>query len=416
MIPEQSVTLPPEAAQQPDRGWRTAVASAVGLTFGPSVLLVMSFGAFITPLNREFGWRVPSIALGASILSVTIMLVSPVQGFLVDRIGGRRLVLYSAPVFGVSLMSLSLLPDSLTVFYLAWIIVPICGLGLWPVSYLRLTAGWFDRRLGLALGVANSGIGVGSVIVPIITAVLIGTFGWRAAFIGLGVIALIAFPVALFFLVEPVSRKSGVQSGGDTLRVAATKRPFWLVLAAFFLLGTIGSSIVVHQIRLLLDAGVPTGVANLMPVALGVALIVARIVTGWLLDRFTVPQVMSVSLLGGMASMLLFATGPNVATAIVAGLLSGFLIGAEFDVLSYLIPRYFGRLAFGKVYGIAFAVFQLGAAVAPYSVSLSRESYASYTPAMLVLAVACVVCAGLFLFLGPYQYDDLHRPTGEVRS
>lgn len=406
MSSNQSVVLPQMTEQRPAGGWRTAVASAIGLTFGPSVLLVMAFGAFITPLDREFGWGVPAIALGASILSVTVMIISPLQGVLVDRIGGRRLVLYSSPVFGLSLMALYFLPDSLPVFYLAWVLVPLCGLGLWPVSYLRLTAGWFDRRLGLALGVANSGIGVGSVLVPIITAVLIGAFGWRAAFLGLGVIALIAFPVALFLLTEPSPPKTSGRFDGDTLRVAATTRPFWLVLAAFFLLGTIGSSIVVHQIRLLLDSGIAPRVANLMPVALGVALIVARIVTGWLLDRFTVPKVMSAYLVGGIVSMVLFAAGPNVATAIVAGALSGLLIGAEFDVLSYLIPRYFGRRAFGTIYGIAFAVFQLGAAVAPYAVSVSRDSYGSYTPAMLVLAVACVACSGLFTFLGPYRYDD----------
>ncbi len=412
MTTGQSVVTPQGIESPSGRGWRTAVASAVGLTFGPSVLLVMSFGAFITPLDREFGWGVPAISLGASILSVTVMILSPVQGFLVDRIGGRRLILYSSPVFGAALTAMYFLPDSLPVFYLAWVLVPLCGIGLWPVSYLRLTAGWFERRLGLALGIANSGIGVGTVIVPILTAALIGTFGWRSAFLGLGVVALIAFPVALFLLAEPTQSKTQVRLGGDTLRVAATRRPFWLVLTAFLLLGVIGSSVVVHQIRLLLDAGVPARVANLMPVALGVALIVARIVTGWLLDRFALSKVMSAYLVGGIVSVLLFAAGPNVATAILAGALSGLLIGAEFDVLSYLIPRYFGRLAFGKIYGIAFAMFQLGSAIAPYAVSVSRKSSGSYTPAMLVLALACAVCAGLFLFLGPYRYDEQHRLPG----
>ncbi len=412
MTSGQSVVTP-QVTESPSRqGWRTAVASAVGLTVGPSVLLVMSFGAFITPLDREFGWGVPAISLGASFLSVTVMVLSPVQGLLVDRLGGRRLILYSSPVFGIALTAMYFLPDSLPVFYLAWVLVPLCGIGLWPVSYLRLTAGWFERRLGLALGIANSGIGVGTVLIPILTAALIGTLGWRAAFLGLGAVALIAFPVALFLLAEPSQRTTQVRLDGDTLRVAAARRPFWLVLAAFLLLGVIGSSVVVHQIRLLLDAGVPARVANLMPVALGVALIVARIVTGWLLDHFALSKVMAAYLVGGIVSVLLFAAGPNVATAIVAGALSGLLIGAEFDVLSYLIPRYFGRLAFGKIYGIAFAMFQLGSAIAPYAVSVSRQSSGSYTPAMLVLALVCAVCAGLFLFLGPYRYDEQRRFPG----
>lgn len=409
----QQPVMPTQATEDPSNqaaaGWRTVVASALGLACGPSVLTVLSFGAFIAPLDREFGWGVPAIALGASIISLMIMLISPLQGFLVDRFGGRRLVLFSIPVFGLSLMSMYFLPDSLPVFYLAWVLIPLCGLGVWPVSYLRLTAGWFERRLGLALGLANSGIGLGSVLVPLLTAVLIGAFGWREAFLGLGIVALVAFPIAYFLLAEPSRRRTGVPAGGDTLRAAARTRPFWLSLAAFFLLGIFSSTIIIHQIRLLLDAGIPPQTANLMPVALGVALIVARIVTGWLLDRFSVSRIMTVFLLGGLIAALVFAAGPSVPTAVLAAALAGLLIGAEFDVLSYLIPRYFGRLAFGKIYGITFAVFQLASAIGVFAAGATRGAYGSYTPMMLTLAGVCVACAALFWSLGPYRYDTTHH-------
>lgn len=390
-------------------GWRTAIASALGLTVGPSVLTVMSFGAFIAPLHREFGWSVSDIGLAASFLSITVMIISPLQGYLVDRYGGRRVVLCSSPVFGLSLMGMYFLPDNLSVFYLAWALIPVCGLGLWPVSYLRLTAGWFERKLGFALGIANSGIGVGTVVVPILTASLIGAFGWRAAFLGLGAVALIAFPIAFFLITEPSPRKTDVRTSGDTFKVSARRRPFWLLLGAFLLLGLVGSSITVYQIPLLLDAGVPEHIANLVPVALGLALIVARIVTGWLLDRFRASVVMAFNLAGGLTSVLLFAAGPNVVTGLIAAALAGLLIGAEFDVLSYLVPRHFGRVAYGKIYGIAFSAFQVGGAIASSAVSASRESSGSYTPAMLTLAVVCVVCAGMFMCLGPYRYDAAHK-------
>ncbi len=412
MTTDRFDTLPRTIEETPAptaAGWRTAMASALGLAVGPSVLTVMAFGAFITPLHREFGWSVPAIGTAASLLSITVMIISPVQGYLVDRYGGRRLILCSSPVFGLSLMAMYFLPGDISVFYLAWALVPLCGLGLWPVSYLRLTAGWFERRLGFALGIANSGIGVGTVLVPLITAGLIGAFGWRVAFVGLGALALLAFPVAYFLLAEPSPRTTGVQTHGDTLRTAVTRRPFWLILAAFFLLGLVGSSVTVYQIPMLVDAGVPDGVANLVPVALGVALVVARIATGWLLDRFPAALVMGVNLAGGIVAVLLFAAGPNVVTGLLAAALAGLLIGSEFDVLSYLVPRHFGRLSYGKVYGITFSVFQIGGAIAAWAVGVVRDTYGSYTPAMLTLAVLCLVCAGLFLSLGPYRYEAAHH-------
>ncbi|MFB7658109.1 MULTISPECIES: MFS transporter [unclassified Streptomyces] len=409
MTTDQSLSVAQVADEQPDEGaagWRTAWASTLGLACGPSVLLTMSFGAFIDPLERAFGWGVGEIALGASLLSVAVMVISPVQGYLVDRLGGRRVILCSAPVFALGLMAMYFLPGSLSVFYLAWIALPVLGMGLWPVSYLRLTAGWFERRLGLALGVANSGIGVGTVLVPILTAALISAFGWRVAFLGLGVVALIAVPVAFFFLAEPSMRRTSVvQASGDTLRSAAATRPFWVVMVGFLLLGMMGSSVVVHQIPLLLDAGVAPSVANLVPVALGAAMIAARIGTGWLLDRLRVSVVMTASLICGIVSVLVFASGPNAVMGIVAAALAGFLIGAEFDVLSYLIPRYFGRLAFGKIYGITFSMFQIGAAISGSAVGMIRDSYDSYAPAMLVVAGVGVVSVGLFLSLGRYRYE-----------
>jgi predicted MFS family arabinose efflux permease len=393
-------------------GWRTVAGSAFALTFGPSVLTVMTYGAFVAPLDREFGWGLPAVALGASILSLMIMVVSPLQGVLVDRFGGRRMVLVSIPLFGLSLMAMSLLPPNLPVFYLAWVLIPLCAVGVWPISYLRLTAGWFERRLGLALGLVNAGVGLGSVIVPIITAVLIGSFGWREAYLGLGIMALLVLPVAWFLLEEPGPRAtatSAVPADGETLRGAARTRPFAVMLGAFFLLGAFSTTFIVHQIRILLDAGVAPPVANLMPVAMGVALIVARVATGWLLDRVPAARVMSVYLIGGIGASLLFAAGPSVPTAILAAALAGLVIGAEFDVLSYLVPRYFGRHAFGKIYGVAFAVFQLGAAVTVFAVGASREAAGSYTPAMLTIAAACAVCIGLFLTMGPYRYDTTRQ-------
>ncbi|MEU2765726.1 MFS transporter [Streptomyces diastaticus] len=398
----------------PAAGWRTAVGSALGLACGPSVLAVMTFGMFIAPLHQEFGWGVPAIGLGASLLSLTVVVVSPVQGVLVDRFGGRRVVLCSAPFFALALAAMSLLPDSLPVFYAAWVLIPLCGTGLWPVSYLRVTAGWFDRGLGLALGVANCGIGVGTVLVPVLAAALIGAFGWRAAFLGLGATALVALPAACFLLVEPSPRAARAEAVGDTLGAAATRRPFWLVLGAFLLLGAVGTGVVVHQIPLLLDAGIAPRTANLVPVALGLALVAARIVTGWLLDRFTAARVMTVHLLGGVVAVLLFAAGPNVPAALLAAALAGMLIGAEFDVLSYLVPRYFGRRAFGRIYGVAFSVFQIGGAVAATAIGVSRESHGSYTPAMLALAAACLLCAALFRGLGPYRYDGRTPPAPEA--
>ena len=126
------------------------------------------------------------VSLAFTIVAYMIVAVSPLQGFFVDRFGPRKVVLTSIPLFGLSLAALYFTPANLFVYYVLWALVPVLGLGLWPLGYLQAVTQWFDRRLGLALGCANAGIGVGSTIVPLITAALIPVYGWRGALLGLG--------------------------------------------------------------------------------------------------------------------------------------------------------------------------------------------------------------------------------------
>lgn len=96
---------------------------------------------------------------------------------------------------------------------------------------------------------------------------------------------------------------------------------------------------------------------------LGTALIFGRICTGWLLDRFHVSMVMLILCLIAASSLFSLAAGAPFNSAILCAAAIGFVVGAEFDVLSYIIPRYFGIKAFGTIYGVIFAAFQLFAAL-----------------------------------------------------
>jgi len=162
---------------------------------------------------------------------------------------------------------------------------------------------------------------------------------------------------------------------------------------------------IVHQIRIFLDAGIPPAVATAIPSAFGVALIVARLGTGWLLDRVRATVIMPIFLVGGVVAAVLYSQGPTPSQAIVGAVLAGLIIGAEFDVLSFMIPRYHGRKAFGKIAGVIFALFQLGSAIGVFAVGMSRAQTGSYTTPMLVVAGICLVCAVLFPLMGAYRYQ-----------
>ena len=165
-------------------GWRVVAASMVALAFGPSTIAVMSLGLFIPSLEKDFGWPRTDIALATTIVSYMIVIVSPLQGYLMDRYGARRVMLPSIPAFALGIASLSLIPPVHWVYYTAWVIVPVLGIGLFPLAYLRTVGTWFTRRLGLALGLANCGIGIGGSVIPLIAGGLIAAWSWRRAYLG----------------------------------------------------------------------------------------------------------------------------------------------------------------------------------------------------------------------------------------
>src|SRR5690606_19934443 len=152
--------------------------------------------------------------------------------------------------------------NNLLAFYALWALIPLLSIGLWPLGYLAAVSRWFDRRLGLALGCANAGIGVGSTIVPLIITALIAAYDWRTAFLGLGACVLfISWPLVYFGLREPsktdaYAKQRAMQQAFGVPFQDAVRQPSFLVLnVAFFLLGVTATSLVTQQVPLLIEAG-----------------------------------------------------------------------------------------------------------------------------------------------------------------
>jgi MFS family permease len=394
----------------------TTIAATIGLTFGPSTIAVLGLGIFIKPIELEFGWSRTQVSLAATIIAWMIVLVSPLQGILTDRFGSRPIVLASIPAFAAAVAGFYFLPANLGLFYLMWVLIPICAVGLWPLGYLRAVSTWFDRRLGLAVGIANAGIGIGSALVPLIAGALIATHGWRMAYVGLAAIALlVTWPVAALALHEkrPLAGAAQGEAGaalfGLAFREAARTPTFRLLAAAYFFLGIINTALITQQIPLLMDAGVTPGRAALVQSVFGIAMMVGRVGTGYLIDRIFAPFVMIAIAVGAAIACSLYATGPTGAVIFVCACLIGLVVGAEFDVLAFLIKRYFGMQAYGKLYGTVFAIFQFGCGLGAAFLPISRARWGSYAPGLYTFAVFLLLAALVFSRFGPYRFGAQRR-------
>ncbi len=401
-------------------GWYVVAASAVGLVFGLSTFLGISFGLFLKPLSEAFGWSRAQVSFALTISTVIIIGLAPVAGRMIDKFGVRRLLIPSIVAFGLVVCTMSLLTSSIYHFYAMFVLVAVVGLITLPTSYTRVILNWFDSKRGIALGIALSGVGIGAVIMPPGLQFLISTWGWRVAYLAVGLAALlISVPIIRTLLRErpeemgllpdgeentqQVSARANALPPGLSLRESARQNSFWLLVAVFFLMGiaTIGTT--VHLMALLTDRGVSPASAATTISALGLSMIFGRIVGGFLLDRFFAPFVAFAFLCGTSLGLLILAGGASGQWVLLAIVLLGLGFGAEFDLMSYLVSRYLGLRAYGQIYGIIYSAFAIGAGIGPLVMGRFFDLTNSYTAGLNIFTGIGVSAAILVLFLGPYR-------------
>jgi len=402
------------------QGWWVLGAATVGMMLGFSNIAAISFGLFVVPLASESGLGRGDISAAYSVMTLAIVVFSPLLGSLVDRFGVRRILLPSIVLFALAIGCMSLWPGKLWQLYAMYFLVGTLGVGTIPTTYSRTVIAWFDRRRGLAIGIAMAGIGLGAAIVPPYVQWLILHFGWRGAYLGLAApIVVVALPIVWRYLRESphelgllpdgadpsagqASRSTAKQMSGYTFAAAIRTRPFWLMAVAFCLLGIFTAATMVHLIPLLQDRGVPAARAALAGSALALALVAGRIASGYLMDRFFAPLVVIAFLLAPLAGLALLISGASGSAAFWAAALLGLGIGAELDFMSYLVSRYTGMYAYGRVYGLMYAVLAGGTVIGALAMGYMQQSTGSYELGLMGLFVLTAIATVLFGLLGPY--------------
>ena len=400
-------------------GWWVVMASVVGMIVSQGPVLVFTFGIFMKPLGAEFGWSRSQVSLGLTIAILTAALCTPWVGRLIDRRGARQVAVPALLLFGGAIMALGLLPANLVVFYLAFCVVGLLSTGGTPTAYAMAVSCWFVRRRGLALGLSMAGIGLGAALLPMLAQHAVAALGWRLAYGVMGLVIVLGAlgvrwklqnrPADLGLYPDNLPPTQGVQGAPDkyglSVGQALRSRSFWLIGAAFFLAALAINGCSVHFVPLLTDRGVPPAEAARVASIIGIALIVGRVGAGYLLDYLFAPWVTVFFFMGPVIGILLLYSGASGAGAMLCAALIGLGVGAEVDLIAYLIARYFGLRAFGEIYGYLFGLFCLGTAFGPLLMGIGQAVLGSYDPVLLLFAGCMLLACVLMLCVG--RYPDL---------
>lgn len=364
---------------------------AIMVSFGS--LVIFSFGAFIKPLNERFGWSRGQISLAFTLAALAVAIFSPILGRLIDRAGVRRVLLPCVIIYCAAFTSLAVI-GSLWALYLAYVAMGIVGNGTAHLVWARIISSSFDKQRGLALAAMMAGVGAGAIGIPPLATWLLGSFGWSAAcLIFGGAILVFGWLSPLLFLPE-------IRGSGENNRPAGTFRDlrgnhvFWVLIVGFFLFSISVNGIIAHLIPLLSDRGLSASAAGFAASMLGVLTLFGRLLTGALLDRFRGSYVGG--FLFGLAAVGVAALSQakTIPSAYAAAGLIGLGMGAEADVMPYLISRFFPMDSFSEIYGYTFTAYAVAAAFGPLLMGWSFDQFHSYVSAALALAAAML--AGAF--------------------
>lgn len=407
--------------------WRGAILvffAALGNFLG--LVHTYTIGTFLGPVSRDLGWSSSGVLAAITIVGVCVFLLSPFVGMLVDRVGSRTIGLLGLALFCFALLSLSFVGASIWTWWATSVVVGLAAVVTKPTVWAAGVTIEFDRRRGLALGLALCGAGVAASLWPLIVHFLLTKMDWRETYRVLAVVyALIAIP--LFFVMfhprraVPREETEWRMVGHRPILSPEVRRylrsgRFVRMLLASFLITVATPAVVVSFVPIQLAMGAGPDRAAATASLIGIASIVGRLTSGFLLDRVRGTLIGLVTFCIPIAGCLLLIaeTGYSPLNASLAAICFGVALGAEIDTIAYLVSRYFGTANFGTIFGFLVGLMMLATGLGPLVLELLKDATGSYTFGLAAIIPIFAVAAVLIASLGPYPDEPETVRAGDV--
>ena len=394
------------------RNWALLLSSCTGIICSSIVLPYYSIGALVVPITEEFGWQRSEFQMAILFSSGLGALTAPVVGWLIDRYGARRIALPGILGLSLGFVLASFMDGQLWILYLAYGAMAILGAGTIPVTWTRAITTNFFRQRGLALGLILSGTGICAILVPQYAVWIVDAYGWRAAYIGLAIMPLVIAGPMVYFGFKPREglgdepSDSAVVHWGITLTEALRTGKYWVLLVSIFLVYMAVSGIGPNLIPALTDDGISNSDAATALSVYGAAIILGRVVVGYLVDHFWAPGVAAASMCLPVVGCLLLSGEPSFSVAVLAALLIGIAAGAELDLMSFLAARYFGLKHYAKIYAVLYATLATCSGTAPMLFAGIYDITASYDVGFVISAILFAAGGLLVATMGAYPQGD----------
>lgn len=395
-------------------GWTVLfVASLIMFGTGPGQSHLI--GLFFDPIQAELGLDRTEIALAYGSATLVAALLLPRMGRLVDRFGPANMIALIAFGLGLAAIAFS--------FVNGWLFLALgfgalrfLGQGSLMLNCATMTSQWFNKKRGLALGLMSLGFPISIALHPPLTQWLIASFGWREAWIWLGVMTwVMLIPPALLFLYNR-PEDVGLRPDGEAAlkegesappllgytRAQALRMPaFYLIVAGLFSLSMLVTSLHVEYTGILKMHGLDPLVAASMFTISGVTAAVLMPIIGRLLDILPTKWMFFGGLWVQALALVSITFVNSWESAVVFAMIFGLNNAVTMTYVGFLWPRYFGRKFLGSIQGTGQMIVIVGASVGPLPLGWALDVWGEYDTMLHLLALIPITISVLVALLLP---------------
>ena len=368
--------------------WRTPLVivvcgSLIGmLTFGPR----STFGFFMQPMGREFGWGRDVFALAFAVQNLLWGIGQPISGAIADRFGTLRVISVGALMYaaGLIVMRYASTPASLELG--GGLLI---GFGLSGCSF-NLVLSAFGKLMppewrGIALGAGTAAGSFGQFLFAPFGVALIDNFGWQSALTVFGLLMLLVIPLSLALATPAVAASDGPVVQQQSFRQALTEafghRSYVLLVLGFFTCGFQLAFVTAHLPAYLVDRGLPVQTGGWVIAVIGLFNIAGSLSVGWLSNRIPKRYILSVIYLIRALSIAAFVSFPiTTFSALAFGIVTGLTWLSTVPPTSGLVALMFGTRWLATLYGFAFFSHQIGGFLGIWLGGVVFDRFGSYAP------------------------------------
>jgi MFS family permease len=346
-------------------GWKI-----VGISFFVDFIAVgfffYSYGVFFKALAIEFGGSRLDVSIGITLVNVVAAIIAPTIGRALDRFPIKNVILFGCANMTFGFLLLSLIQAQWQLYLILATFIAVGSAAMGGLSTAKLVTNWFITKRGTALGIATMGISLSGVAMPLISAVLIESFGWRIGFIVYGVFTLVlVLPIVLRYVIDTPDHLGLLPDNKPKnklhiptpevqwrTRQALSNRNFWLIVITFGMLFCCMSATLTHMVPRVTDMGF--SLIEAAPIlSFGAATgVLGKVIYGWITDHYNAKWAIWAAIASQFIGQIMMLDADTYSGLAIGSAIFGFGMGGIVPIHGSIVSALFGQAGFGYIMGL----------------------------------------------------------------